>query len=174
MSTAEVITHQLEGIMVAYDVGGLMKAVLIAGPDAETIAARLRADGAQPIEAGRLRLRLGVALYDRPFLFVPHSVIDESGAVYRGEVTFDWLRARAYDLPRSEVFGLNARGQADQVFAREVDVESSPIVVGGPDTSPVYVATRVGLADLPPSFASALQVCVTTEPAAVRRMVESA
>ena len=169
-----MLTCQLEGTLVAYDVSGLLKAVLITGPDAASIAAQLQADGAQPIVQGALTLRLGVALYDRPFVFVPHSIIDEVGASIRGEAVFDWLRRMAYDMPRSEVFGVNARGREDQVFARDVDVESSPIVVGGPEASPVYVAARIGEAELPPRFAAALRVCASPDAPAVRKIVESA
>ena len=34
-------------------------------------------------------------------------------------------------MPRSEVFGIDARGKDAQVFARDIDVEESPIVVYG-------------------------------------------
>jgi hypothetical protein len=114
-----------------------------------------------------------VALFDRPFIFVPHSVIDERGASFQGEIVFDWLRLRAYEMPRSEVFGLNAQGMSDQVFAREVDVESSPIVVGGPETAPVYVAAVLGEAPLPPRFAQALRPLSVSRLSEVRPIVES-
>ncbi len=169
-----MLTHSLEGSLVAYEVGGLLKAALIAGPDDAALAERLVADGARLIDQGTFRLRLGVALYDRPFLFVPHTIIDEAGALFRSELVFDWLRLRAYDMPRSEVFGVNARGKEDQVFARDVDVESSPIVVGGPDESPVYVVCRIGAAQLPPRFAMALTTCASHDPPDVRKTVESA
>ncbi len=169
-----MLTCQLEGTLVAYDVNGLLKAVLIVGPDDASIAGRLQADGARPVAQGALTLRLGVALYGPPFLFVPCSIIDEIGAPIAGEAVFDWLRRMAYDMPRSEVFGLNARGAEDQVFAREVDVESSPIVVGGPDASPVYVAAMLGAAELPTRFAAALRVCASPDPPEVREIVEAA
>jgi len=166
------LAFEVEGALVAYDVSGLMKAVLITTHDAASIAARLQESGDELIQLGALTLRLGVALYDRPFLFVPHSILDESGAAFKGEVVFDWLRARAYDMPRSEVFGVNARGREDQVFARDIDVESSPIVVGGTETSPVYVAAWIGVGELPSRFASALTVCISQNPAEVRRAIE--
>ena len=169
-----MLAHSLEGSLVAYQVGGLLKAVLVTGPDYAALAERLVADGARLIGRGMLSLRLGVALYDRPFLFVPHTIIDEAGARFRSELVFDWLRLRAYDMPRSEVFGVDARGREDQVFARDVDVESGPIVVGGPDESPVYVVCRIGVAQLPPRFAAALTTCTVHDPPDVRRVVESA
>jgi hypothetical protein len=169
-----VLAHSLEGSLVAYEVSGLLKAALVAGPDHAAQAERLIADGARLIAQGQLRLRLGVALYDRPFLFVPHTIIDEAGALFRGELVLDWLRLRAHDMPRSEVLGVNARGKDDQVFARDVDVESSPIVVGGPDESPVYVVCRIGAAQLPPRFTAALRACASHDPPDVRKTVESA
>jgi len=174
MISASSLTCHIEGVLVAYDVGGLMKAALITGPDSASVVARLLEDGAELVEQGALTLRLGVALYDRPFLFVPHTILDEKGTVFKGEVVFDWLRARAYDMPRSEVFGVNARGQEDQVFARDIDVESSPIVIGGSETSPMYVAASIGTGELPSQFASALKRCASPDPPEVRRIVESA
>jgi hypothetical protein len=174
MSPTAVLVCQTQGTIVAYEVNGLLKGALISGPDVEMVAARLQADGARLVEQGALTLRLGVALYDRPFLFVPASIITETGATIRGEAVFAWLRRMAYDMPRSEVFGVNARGVDDQVFARDVDVESSPIVVGGPSDAPVYVAVHVGTAELPPRFAAAVKICALTDPPAVRKVVESA
>ncbi len=169
-----ILTHQLEGAIVAYTVNALMKGVLVAGPGYAEAAGQLVKDGAQWIAQGALRLRLGVALYGPPFLFVPHSIIDETGASIRGEAVFDWLRTTTYDMPRSEVFGLNARGQEDQIFARDVDVESSPIVVGGPEASPVYVAAQFGETRLPPRFALALRSLTISDWAEIRQIVESA
>ncbi|MGH2593509.1 MAG: hypothetical protein ACRDGG_08355, partial [Anaerolineae bacterium] len=163
-----------EGAIVAYAVNELLKGALVVGPGYPAIAARLVKDGAQPIAQGALTLRLGVALYDRPFFFIPHSIIDETGASIQGEVVFDWLRDTAYDMPRSEVFGVTARGKDDQVFARDVDVESSPIVVGGPEASPVYVVTLIGEARLPPRFAAALKTLAVVDLPEVRKIVESA
>ena len=168
-----ILTHQLDGAIVAYTVNALLKGVLVAGPGYADVAGQLVGDGAQPIVQGALTLRLGVALYAPPFVFVPHSIIDEAGASIRGEAVFDWLRESAYDMPRSEVFGLNARGQEDQIFARDVDVESSPIVVGGPDASLVYVAARIGEASLPPRFAAALKSLTNADVAKVRKIVEA-
>jgi len=170
---AASLTHQLNGAIVAYNVRGLAKGVLVVGSDAASIARPLQADGARPIAQGALTLRLGVALYDRPFLFTPMLIIDEKGNTIEGEAVFDWLRANAYDLPRSEVFGIDARGREDQVFAREVDVESSPIVIGGPDAAPVYVAALIGWAELPLRFAAALKVVPAGERSAVRKFVET-
>jgi len=168
------LTCHVEGAILAYAVGDLRKGVLAVGPQVEEFVDALVKDGAQPVTQGALTLRLGVALYDRPFLFLPHSVIDERGAAFQGDIVFDWLRAMAYDMPRSEVFGLNARGREDQVFARDVDVESGPVVVGGPDAAPVYVVARIGAVELTPRFASALKECVSADPAAVRKVVEAA
>ena len=76
--------------------------------------------------------------------------------------------------PRSEVFGVTARGEDDQVFARDVDVESSPIVVGGPEASPVYVVTLIGEARLPLRFASALKTLTVADLSEVRTIIASA
>jgi len=173
MKRTTIFIHQVDGILVAYDLPEMTKGVLIVGPDADSIARRLQADGARWIEQGTLSLRLGVALYDRPFLFTPGRVIDENGRQVAGEAVFDWLRANAYVLPRSEVFGVDARGREGQVFAREVDVESSPIVIGGPEDAPVYVAALIGWAELPLRFAAALKV-LPSEEVEVRKFLEAA
>ena len=174
MMAENVVVCPVEGAIVVYTVNDLAKGVLLTGSSCATLAGRLIDDGARLSAQGALTLRLGVALYAPPFLFVPHSVIDERGAVFQGEIVFDWLRAMAYDMPRSEVFGVNARGRDDQVFARDIDLESSPIVVGGPDESPVYVAARVGATELPPRFVAALKACLSPDPLLVRKVIESA
>lgn len=173
MTTPSVITHQLKGAIVAYDDGQLIKGVLIVMARAAGIVTRLQEDGAQLVEQGLLTLRLGVALFDRPFIFVPHSIIDEKGATIKGELVFDWLRIRAYEQPRSEVFGINANGEEDQVFAREIDVEYDAIVVGGPRVSPVYLVAQVGITELPPRFEAVLRVPASFDAAHVRSVVES-
>lgn len=165
---------QLDGSLVTYEINALWKGVLLAGQGHADLAGQLVQGGARLVEQGRLSLRLGVALYDRPFLFVPQSIIDEAGRLFEGEIVFDWLRAQAYDMPRSEVFGVNAAGKADQVFARDVDVESSPIVVGGPGAAPIYVAVRIGEAQLPPRFALALKPLPVSQLAELRQVLESA
>lgn len=174
MTLFKIVTYSVEGTLVAYDDGHLIKAVLISAPDRDAIAARLMADGAQLIEQGTLTLRLGVALYDRPFVFVPHSIITEMGATVEGEMLFDWLRLKAYDQPRSEVFGVNARGEEDQVFAREIDVQDSPIVVGGPQDSAIYVALCICATELPPRYAARLRTVDAVDVAEVRRILEAA
>jgi hypothetical protein len=168
-----MLVCQLEGSLVAYQINALTKGVLLAGPAHIELARRLVAEGAQLIEQSRLALRLGVALYDRPFLFIPQSIIDEAGRTFQGEIVFDWLRAQTYDMPRSEVFGVNAAGKPDQVFARDVDVESSPIVVGGPDASPLYIACLIGEAQLPPRFARALKSVPISQLNELRQILES-
>jgi len=172
MNHLPLVTQCVEGTIVAYATADLLKGVLVTGADCARIVESLLADGARLIGQGALTLRLGVALYDRPFVFVPHSVIDEAGRQFRGEVIFDWLRLAGYEMPRSEVFGLDARGREDQVFARDIDIESSPIVVGGPDEAAVFIARRIGEAALPPRFAQALVRLESAEPPAVRAAVE--
>lgn len=174
MNQPTILTHTLDGVVVAYDVKMLLKGVLIAGPDCAPIAQQLQADGAQLVAQGALTLRLGVTLYDRPFLFIPHLIVDETGRAFEGEIVFDWLRANAYDMPRSEVFGMDARGREAQVFARDVDVESSPIVVGGSNCAPVYVAAVMGRAALPPRFEAALKRLTPSSWADVRDLVVTA
>ena len=53
---------------------------------------------------------LGVSLFDRPFVFTPRSIITERNERIEGAAVFGWLPDGGYDMPRSEVFGLNARG----------------------------------------------------------------
>jgi hypothetical protein len=152
-----ILTHQLEGAIAGYDLELLTKGVLVTGPGFADVAARLVRDGGHLIEQGLLTLRLGVLLYAEPYLFIPQSIVDEAGQIFAGEVVFDWFGTSAYSMPRAQVFGTNAVGKDDMIFARDVDVESSPIVVGGPDASPVYVALVYGQASFPPRFSKALR-----------------
>ena len=178
MAQAAILIHQLDGAIVAYDAKTLPKGVLIAGPDAASIVRQMLSDGlsdgARQIAQGALTLRLGVALYDRPFIFTPGFVIDEMGRTIEGEVVFDWLRLNAYDMPRSEVFGIDARGREDQVFARDVDVEAGPIVIGGPDGAPVFVAAVIGQVALPPRFTLALRALPGFAWTDIRKLIDAA
>ena len=118
------LTFTLNGICLTYD----FRALLLTGLPAEEVA---RQSGWSIAAQGELTLTLGVSLFDRPFVFTPRSIITERNQAIEGALVFDWLAERSYDMPRSEVFGLNARGDDDLVYAREIDVESSPIAVLG-------------------------------------------
>ena len=170
----EILIHQLDGAIVGYDLELLTKGILVAGPGFADTATQLVQHGGRLIQQGALTLRLGVLLYAEPFLFIPQSIVDEVGQTVAGEIVFDWFGANAYTMPRAQVFGTNAAGKTDMIFARDVDVESSPIVVGGPDTSPVYVALVHGRASLPPRFARALKEPVDLDPAAIRQAIKTA
>jgi hypothetical protein len=116
------LTIALNGMVIAYD----FRALLLTGSSADEVAARSKWN----ISArGEVTLALGVALFDRPFVFTPRSIITERNQTIDGERVFDWLREGGYHQPRSEVFGLNARGRPAQVFARDIDIESSPIAI---------------------------------------------
>jgi hypothetical protein len=122
-----MIEIELNGICLEYD----FRAVIVSGADAEAVAARSK----WPISAqGKINLHLGVALFDRPFVFTPTQIITERQQVIEGEAVFDWLVEGCYRMPRSEVFGIDARGKEAQVFARDIDVEESPIAVYGSGT----------------------------------------
>ncbi len=118
----------LHGLCLEYD----FRALIVTGPDADEIAARSK----WPIVAqDAIPLHLGVALFDRPFVFTPVSIITERQQTIEGAALFDWLVEGGYRMPRSEVFGTDAFGHKDaQVFARDIDVEESPIVVYGSGT----------------------------------------
>lgn len=170
----ELLAYQLDGAIVGYDLELLTKAVLVAGPGFADVAARLVRDGGRLIQQGWLTLRLGVLLYAEPYVFVPQSIVDEVGRTFAGEIVFDWFGANAYAMPRAEVFGINAAGKEDVIFARDVDVESSPIVVGGHDTSPVYLAFVYGQAPFPPRFAKALRSLPAEQLSEVQQRIASA
>ena len=114
----------LSGICLEYD----FRALLLRGPGAEAAARR---SGWVIAAQGEIKLQLGVALFDRPFIFTPTRIITERQQMIEGEAMFDWLIDGCYRMPRSEVFGLDVRGNEAQVFARDVDVEESPIAVHG-------------------------------------------
>lgn len=117
----------LNGVCIVYDFRGL----LLIGSQAEEVA---RQPGWTIAAQGDVTLALGLSLFDRPFVFTPRSIITERNQEIVGEAMFDWLAERGYDMPRSEVFGVNARGSDDLVYAREVDIEASPIALLGQDT----------------------------------------
>jgi hypothetical protein len=117
-----MIELTLDGICLEYD----FRAVVVTGMGAAEAAKRSK----WPILAqGEVELRLGVALFDRPFVFTPTRIITERQQTIEGEAVFDWLVEGCYRMPRSEVFGVDARGRDAQVFARDIDVEESPIAV---------------------------------------------
>jgi hypothetical protein len=117
----------ITGICLEYDFRGL----IFSGAGAAEAAARVR----WPISAqGEIDLHLGVALFDRPFVFTPTRIITERQQSIAGEAVFDWLSEGCYRMPRSEVFGLDVRGKEAQVFARDIDVEESPLAVYGHGT----------------------------------------
>jgi hypothetical protein len=110
------------GACAAYD----FRALLLTGEGALAVAQRSKW---AIVAQGRVTLTLGVALFDRPFIFTPTRIITERNQTIDGERVFDWLAERGYAMPRSEVFGLNIRGRESQIFARDIDIEGSPIAV---------------------------------------------
>jgi hypothetical protein len=137
------LTFTLKGICLALD----FRALLLTGPQAEEAAKRT---GWTIVGQGDLTLTLGVSLFDRPFVFTPRSIITERNQTIAGEPIFDWLAERSYEMPRSEVFGFNARGSDDLVYARAIDVEASPIALLGPG---IWV---LGLIEIDPELADRL------------------
>ena len=122
-----MIELTLNGICLEYD----FRALIVAGAGVEEAVARSK----WPIAAqGEIDLHLGVALFDRPFVFTPTRIITERQQSIEGEAVFDWLAEGCYRMPRSEVFGVDAHGRDAQVFARDIDVEESPIAVYGHGT----------------------------------------
>jgi hypothetical protein len=122
-----MIELTLSGICLEYD----FRALIVTGTGAEDVAARSK----WPVTAqGEINLHLGVALFDRPFVFTPTRIITERQRTIEGEAVFDWLVEGCYRMPRSEVFGIDTRGKDAQVFARDIDVEESPIAVFGHGT----------------------------------------
>jgi hypothetical protein len=155
-----MIELALNGLCLAYN----FRALIVTGASAEEAAARSK----WPIAArGEIKLHLGVALFDRPFVFTPTRIITERQQTIEGEAVFDWLVEGCYRMPRSEVFGIDARGKDAQVFARDIDVEESPIVVYGHGTWIVALAEvdpalgaevqRLDRSELPDRFRKALK-----------------
>ncbi len=119
-----MIDLSLNGICLEYD----FRALMVTGAGATETATKTH----WPIIAqGEITLHLGVALFDRPFVFTPTHIITERQQTIDGEAVFDWLVEGCYRMPRSEVFGIDGRGKEAQVFARDIDVEESPIAVYG-------------------------------------------
>jgi hypothetical protein len=122
----------LSGICLTYG----FRALVLTGPGAEEAARRAKWTIATHSE---VPLHLGVALFDRPFVFTPTHIITERQQTIEGPAVFDWLVEGCYRMPRSEVFGFDVHGSAVQVFAREIDIEESPIAVYGHGTWVVAV-----------------------------------
>ena len=112
----------LTGVCVAYD----FRALLLIGDGALEAAKRSKWE---IVAQGEVTLTLGVALFDRPFIFTPARVVTERQLTIEGERVFEWLSEQGYAMPRSEVFGRNVRGREAQIFARDIDIEASPIAV---------------------------------------------
>lgn len=112
----------LRGVCVAYD----FRALLLMGDGALEVAKRSKWE---IVAQGEVTLTLGVALFDRPFIFTPTRVVTERQLTIEGERVFDWLAEQGYAMPRSEVFGRTVRGREGQIFARDIDIEASPIAV---------------------------------------------
>ncbi len=110
------------GVCVAYDFRGL----LLTGDGALDVAQRSKWE---IVAQGEVTLTLGVALFDQPFIFTPMRIVTERQLTIDGAHVFDWLADQGYAMPRSEVFGRNVRGHEAQIFARDIDIEASPIAV---------------------------------------------
>jgi hypothetical protein len=171
-----MIELTLNGICLEYD----FRALIITGTGAEEAAVRSK----WPIAAqGEIDLHLGVALFDRPFVFTPTRIITERQQSIEGEAAFDWLVEGCYRMPRSEVFGFDARGKDAQVFARDIDVEESPIVVYGYGTWIVALVEidpasgaevqRLGRPELPDRFQTALKCYRTGSNMKMEKMLSS-
>jgi len=117
-----MIELTLNGVCIEYD----FRALILTGAGAEEVAARSKWTIAAQ---GEIDLHLGVALFDRPFVFTPTRVITERQQTIDGDAVFEWLTEGCYRMPRSEVFGIDVRGKDAQVFARDIDMEESPIAV---------------------------------------------
>jgi hypothetical protein len=150
----------LNGLCLEYD----FRALVLTGPGAEEAAHKSKwLIAAQ----GAIDLHLGVALFDRPFVFTPTRLITERQQTVEGEAVFDWLVEGCYRMPRSEVFGVDAYGTHTQVFARDIDVEESPIGVYGYGTRIIALieidpalgaeALRLDRLELPDRFSRALK-----------------
>ncbi len=122
------------GICLAYD----FRALMLTGPE-DALAGIARRPGWKLAAQGEVGLHLGLALFDRPFVFSPTRLITERQQALEGEAVLDWLVEGCYRMPRSEVFGIDARGREAQVFARDIDIEESPIAVLGHGTWVVAV-----------------------------------
>ncbi len=124
----------LNGICLQYDFRALL--LTRPGPDAERAAKQSKWSIAAQ---GEVQLHLGVALFDRPFVYTPTHLVTERQQTIYGEEVFDWLVEGCYRMPRSEVFGIDVYGREAQVFARDIDIEESPIAVFGHGTWVVAV-----------------------------------
>lgn len=131
-------TYTVNGLCLAYD----FRALIVTGAGAAEVTKR---SGWDIVAQGTLKLSLGVALFDRPFLFTPQRVITERQQTIESDQVLAWLLEQGYNFPRSEVFGVNVRGREAQVFARDIDLAASPIAIYD------YGAWIVGLIEIDPA-----------------------
>lgn len=123
---ADEVSAQVLGACVAFD----DQAALLIGPGSATWAQVLGGTGeARVIADESVHLRLALVLLNDPRFFVPHTVMDDFGQKHSGAQVFDWIAENTYSQPRADVFGAWADGGEDQILAREVDAESSPVVI---------------------------------------------
>jgi hypothetical protein len=133
-------TLTISGICLAYD----FRAVIVTGAGAAEVANRSKWE---VLAQGDVTLALGVVLFDRPFIFTPRSIITERHQTVGADHALEWLDKQGYNMPRSEVFGVDVRGREGQVFARDVDIEASPIAVFN------YGAWVVAMVEIDPAAA---------------------
>jgi len=137
----EGVTVHVPGACVAFGDRG----VLLMGPGSIAWARALVGSGeARLIADESVQLRLALILLDDPRFFVPHTVLDDFGQKHSGAAAFAWLAQNTYSQPRADVFGEWAEGGEDQVFARDVDAESSPVVLAYPPSPPVPLSPSLG------------------------------
>lgn len=156
------LTHTFTGLCLAFD----FRALLLTGAGAKDVEVQ---SGWEIAARAEVTLHLGVSLFDRPFMFTPRSIITERNETIEGlSNVLAWLVDGAYSMPRSEVFGVNTRGHDAQIYAREIDVESSPIALLGNglwviaqveiDPDKGSEITPIGKLSLPLRFRRALKV----------------
>jgi len=104
------LTLTLNGICLAFD----FRALVLIGPTRRKPGAGNRNGRSRP--GVRSNLELAVSLFDRPFIFTPRSIITSAIKRSSGPRLLDWLPDGGYQMPRSEVFGLDVHGREAQVL----------------------------------------------------------
>lgn len=131
-------TYTVNGFCLAYD----FRALIVTGAGAAEVA---KHSGWEIMAQGALNVTVGVALFDRPFIFTPTRIITERQQTIESDQVLAWLLEQGYNFPRSEVFGVNVRGREAQIFARDIDLAVSPIAIYD------YGTWIVGLVEIDPA-----------------------
>lgn len=97
-------------------------ALLIIGDRTQSLAAQLRASGAN-VQDHRARLLFGLSILTAPFPLFVGGVMTERNTSLAHMSVFGWIEDNYIEQPRAEVFGLTPFGEQPVLFLRDFDMD---------------------------------------------------